>query len=150
MSHDKKVFIPVVSALVVSGTLALAWATPDDKTQLLPAEAGDLTQAAAVEILDAGGQVVLAGRFGADEADDDGGRERKADLKPASGSAKGEAEVEIGTQAGGVAEQELEVELEGLAGGATFAVRVDGRSVATLTTDARGRAKTEWSTHPKK
>ena len=144
----RKVISPVVGAFVVSGALAVAWAAPDDKKQQWPAEAGDLAQAAAVEILDAAGQVVLTGRFGADETDDDGDRERKAVLSPASGSAKGEAEVEIGAEAGGVVEQELEVELEGLPGGATFGVRVDGRAVATLTTDARGRAKTEWSTHP--
>jgi hypothetical protein len=148
MSHAKKVIIPVVAALVVSGALALAWTARDNETQL-PSEAGDLAQVAAIEITDAGGQVVLSGRFGAEQADDDGDRERKADLRPASGAAKGEAEIEVSSSNGGTVKQELEVEVEGLPAGAAFTVRVDGRAVVTLTTDERGRAKTELSTHPK-
>jgi hypothetical protein len=134
--------VSVFGVALVSGALALAWAAPDVEGPL-PQDVGDLSQAAAIEVADAGGQVVLTGRFGVEEAGNGAERERKAPLTAAAGSAKGEAEIEVSTASDGRAEQELEVDVEGLAASATFAVNVDGRRVATLTTDARGRAEVE-------
>jgi hypothetical protein len=142
MIHRTKVLLPIVSVLFVSGALGVVLARQDDERPL-SAEAGDLAQAAAIEVRDTGGQVVLSGRFDAGETEDDGEIERRADLRAASGSAKGQAEIEISPRTGGGVEQELEVELEGLQAGATFTVQLDGRQVATLTTNDRGRAKVE-------
>jgi hypothetical protein len=101
-----------------------------------------------IELRDAGGQVVLSGRFGeAGTDDDDGGDvERKADLTATSGGARGEAEIEISAGAGRATKQKLEVEVEGLTAGSSFTVVVDGRSVATITADPRGKADVELST----
>jgi hypothetical protein len=134
----------VVSVVFVSAALALTVARPEDKGTLA-AEAGDLSGAAAIEVRDQGGQVVLSGTFGAGDTDDDGGDvERVAELKAPSGAARGEAEIEISGGAGGT-KQELEVDVEGLPAAATFTVVVDGQSVATITTDARGKADAELS-----
>jgi hypothetical protein len=149
MIHRSKVFFPILAVLFVSGALGVALAVQDD-AQPMPAEAGDLAQAASIEVRDAGGQVVLSGRFGAGDADDDdGGVERKAELAASSGSAKGEAEIEISGEAGAPA-QELEVEVEGLQAGATFTVQLDGRPLATLTTDDRGRADATFTSQAAK
>jgi hypothetical protein len=148
MIHRSKVFFPILAVLFVSGALGVALAVQDD-AQPMPAEAGDLAQAASIEVRDAGGQVVLSGRFGAgDTDDDDGDVERKAELTAASGSAKGEAEIEISGEAGAPG-QELEVEVEGLQAGAAFTVQLDGRQVATLTTDDRGRAEATFTSQAK-
>jgi hypothetical protein len=141
MIHRTKLFLSIVSVLLVSGALGVAAAMRDDE-QPLPAEAGDLAQAQAIEVRDAAGRVVLSGRFGEGEADDDDGDvERKADLRAAAGAARGEAEIELSGQASGTRAQELDVDLEGLPGGTAFTVHLDGRSVAALTTDERGRAE---------
>ena len=150
MIHRSKVFFPILAVLFVSGALGVALAVQDD-AQPMPAEAGDLAQAASIEVRDAGGQVVLSGRFDAgDTDDDDDGVERKAELTAASGSAKGEAEIEIDGEAVGAAAQELEVEVEGLQAGATFTVQLDGRALATLTTDDRGRAEATFTSRAAK
>ena len=145
MIHRTKLFLSIVSVLLVSGALAVAAAMRDDDAQPLPAEAGDLARAEAIEVRDAAGQVVLSGRFGEGETDDDGEVERKADLRAAAGGARGEAEIEVSGRAGQTPEQELEVEIEGLPGAAAFTVHLDGRSVATLTTDERGRAEVKFT-----
>jgi hypothetical protein len=145
MIHRTKLFLSMVSVLLVSGALAVAAAMRDDE-QTLPAEAGDLAQTQAIEVRDAAGQVVLSGRFGEGEADDDDGEvERKADLRAAAGTARGEAEIELSAQASGTREQELEVDLEGLPGGTAFTVHLDGRSIATVTTDERGRVEVKFT-----
>jgi hypothetical protein len=141
----RTVVASVVSVVFVSAALALTVARPEDKGTL-SAEAGDLSGAAAIEIRDPGGQVVLSGTFGAGDTDDDGGDvERVAELKAPSGAARGEAEIEISGGAAGGTKQELEVDVEGLPAAATFTVVVDGQSVATITTDARGKADADLS-----
>jgi hypothetical protein len=115
--------------------------------QALPADAGDLASASAIELRDASGQVVLSGRFGEAETDDDGGDlERTADLAAASGSAKGEAEIEISANAAGARRQQLEVEVEGLTAGMSLSVVVDGKTLGTITTDPRGKAEVDLTT----
>jgi hypothetical protein len=147
MSLRRSVVAAVAVVVFVSGALGLALAVQDDE-KALPAEAGDLAAASVIELRDAGGQVVLSGRFGeAGTDDDDGGDvERKADLTATSGGARGEAEIEISAGAGRATKQKLEVEVEGLTAGSSFTVVVDGRSVATITADPRGKADVELST----
>lgn len=83
MIHRTKVVLPIVSVLFVSGALGVTLAMQDDERPL-PAEAGDLAQAAAIEVRDASGQVVLNGSFDAGETEDDGEVERQ----PRQGGAK--------------------------------------------------------------
>jgi hypothetical protein len=103
---------------------------------------GDFTNAAAAEVRDPQGQVVLRGQFVlADEEDDD--FERKATLQPTAvdGDAAGEAEVEFSKAR--PAEQEIEFSVRNLQAGAVFTFAIDGRDVGTATADTRGRAELE-------
>ena len=142
MSTRFKTILAVLGVSAAMSAWSVARATGAD--QPLPAEAGDLSTVAAIEVRDAGGQALLSGTFGAGEKDDDGDVERRADLTAPSGAARGEAEIELSTEAGEPA-QELEFEVEGLPAGASLALFLDGRQVATFTTDERGRASAEMA-----
>jgi hypothetical protein len=115
-----------------------------DDVRPLPAALGDLSRARTVEVKDAEGRVVLEGTFGAEEADEDGGRERKAVLGAKGGPGQGEAEIEV-VSGGSAPRVELEIEVEALAAGRPFTVYVDGQEAATLTTDSGGDAEVELS-----
>jgi hypothetical protein len=141
MSSKFKAILSVVSVSAMLSTVALVRA---DEDQPLPAEAGDLSSATAIEVRDAGGQALLSGTFGAGEKDDDGDVERRADLRSASGAAGGEAEIEISSRAG-EPQQELEFEVQGLPAGTSFGLFLDGRQITTFTTDERGRASAEMA-----
>lgn len=69
----------------------------------------------------------------------DGDIDRDARLSGA-GQARGKAEIDIDRDG----EQELEGEVRGLEPNQPFAVWIDGRQVATFTTDGRGRVDVEW------
>jgi hypothetical protein len=105
-------------------------------------QAADLTQAAITEVRDAQGVVVLSGSFQAVEEDDDD-VERKAVLAPTGvdADAAGEAEVEFARNA--PAEQEVEFSVRNLAPGVALTFVIDGTTIATATTDSRGRAEVE-------
>ncbi len=103
---------------------------------------GNFTNAAAAEVRDAQGQVVLQGQFAAADEDDDD-VERKAVLKPTGivADAAGEAEVEFAKSA--PVKQEIEFSVRGLQAGAAFTFVIDGQEVATATADRRGKAEVE-------
>jgi hypothetical protein len=102
----------------------------------------DFTNAAVAEVRDAQGQLVLSGSFQVGEEEDDD-VERKAILAPAGGDADaaGDAEVEYAKNA--PAQQEVEFSVRNLARGVAFTFVIDGTTVATATTDSRGRAEVE-------
>ena len=141
MSTKFKAILSVMGVSAVLSTFALARTNED---QALPAEAGDLSTAAAIEVRDAGGQALLSGTFGPGEKDDDGDVERRADLRAASGGARGEAEIEISSRAG-EPPQELEFEVQGLPASTSLGLFLDGRQITTFTTDEQGRASAEMA-----
>lgn len=106
------------------------------------APTGDFTNAAVAEVRDTQGQTVLSGQFQAVEEDDDD-VERKAPLAPTGtdADAAGEAEVEFAKDA--PAEQEVEFSIRNVAPNASFTFVIDGKTIATATADARGRANVE-------
>ncbi len=107
-----------------------------------PVPSGDFRNAAAAEVRDAQGVVVLQGTFMlVDEDDDD--VERKATLAatPADADATGEAEVEYAKDTATV--QEVEFSARNLQAGAVYEFVIDGVEVANATADQRGRAEVE-------
>jgi hypothetical protein len=103
---------------------------------------GDFTNAMVAEVRDAQGQVVLRGQFAAVDEDDDD-TERKAALAPAGSDtdASGDAEVEFAKNA--PAEQEVEFSIRNVQPGVMFTFVIDGNTVATATSNSRGRAEVE-------
>jgi hypothetical protein len=108
-----------------------------------PQEAVDFTKAMVAEVRNAQGQVVLTGKFVVIEEEDDD-IERKATLTPTSvdADALGEAEVEV-DRTGNPRRQEVEFSVANVQPGAVFTLLIDGRVVATVTADSRGRASHE-------
>lgn len=138
--NDRKLMISMGGLLV---TMVVAVYFVVQLSGQAPAMTGDFTNAAAAEVKDPQGQVILRGQFEvADEDDDD--IERKATLKPVAGDtdAAGEAEVEYASS--GAAEQEVEFSIRNVQPEATYTFVIDGRDVATAKADARGRASLEW------
>ena len=85
---------------------------------------------------------MLRGTFRLVEEEDDD-IERKAALAPTTGGeVMGEAEVEFATDM--PAEQEVEVAARGLEAGAMYTLVVDGREVASVVADPRGRIAIEF------
>jgi hypothetical protein len=104
-------------------------------------QSADFRNALTAEIRNSQGEIVLRGTFMLGEEEDDD-IERKAPLAaPTGGDVVGEAEVEFATEM--PADQEVEFTARGLVAGATYTLRVDGRQVATLAADARGRIAIE-------
>jgi hypothetical protein len=101
----------------------------------------DLRNAAAAEMRDGQGQVILKGDFtSVDEDDDD--TERKAALKPVTDTtASGAAEIEFAKNQ--PKEQEVEFAGRYLIPGATYTLAIDGHDVATATADKSGRLEIE-------
>ena len=101
----------------------------------------DFRNAATAEVRDSAGKAVLRGTFMLVEEEDDD-IERKAPLaSPGSGEVAGEAEVEFATEM--PVDQEVEFAARGLDVGATYTLVVDGREVASVVADARGRIAIE-------
>ena len=106
-----------------------------------PIQSADFRNAATAEIRDSTGKVVLRGTFRLVEEEDDD-IERKAALAlTAGGEVMGEAEVEFATEM--PADQEVEFAARGLEVGATYTLVVDGREVASVVADPRGRIAIE-------
>jgi hypothetical protein len=105
------------------------------------AAARDLTKAAAAEVKDSQGRVVLSGQFAHAEEGDE--IERKATLKPTDvdTDAAGEAEVEFTKATPAV--QEVEFAVRNLQPDTTFTFVIDGAEVTTAKTDRRGQAEIE-------
>jgi hypothetical protein len=102
---------------------------------------GDFRNAATAEIRDSQGEIVLRGTFVLVEEEDDD-IERKAALAATTGGeVMGEAEVEFATEL--PADQEVEFAARGLVAGATYTLVVDGRELATVAADPRGRIAIE-------
>lgn len=101
----------------------------------------DLRNAAAAEMRDSQGQVILKGDFtSVDEDDDD--TERKAVLKAVTNTkASGDAEIEFAKSQ--PKEQEVEFAGRDLVPGATYTLAIDGHDVATATADKGGRLEIE-------
>jgi hypothetical protein len=104
-------------------------------------QSADFRNAATAEIRDSTGKVVLRGTFKLVEEEDDD-IERKAALAfTTGGEVMGEAEVEFATEM--PADQEVEFAARGLTVGATYTLIVDGREVASVVANRRGRIAIE-------
>ena len=104
-------------------------------------QSADFRTAATAEIRDSTGKVVLRGTFMLVEEEDDD-IERKAALAlTTGGEVMGEAEVEFATEM--PVDQEVEFAARGLEVGATYTLVVDGREVASVVADPRGRIAIE-------
>lgn len=129
----------------VGGLVATAAATIYAVAQLsgqAQTPTADFTNAAAAQVRDAQGQVVLQGSF-MTPVEEDGKLERRATLAPTVGDSKaaGDAEVEFAKSGGGV--QEVEFSVRNLSPKTTFTFVIDGTVVASANTDGRGRADVE-------
>jgi hypothetical protein len=109
----------------------------------MTAAPADFTGASVAEVRNAQGQVLLTGKFAAVEEQDDD-VERKATLAATSvdADAAGEAEVEV-DRAGNPRRQEVELSITNVQPGGVFTFVIDGKVVATITADDRGRASFE-------
>ncbi len=106
-------------------------------------QSADFRNAATAEVRDSAGKVVLHGTFMLVEEEDDD-IERKAALAATTGGeVTGEAEVEFATEM--PADQEVEFAARGLTAGARYTLVVDGREVASVVADPRGRIAIELS-----
>ena len=136
LTSRKAVPIAVIVAVVAVSAYAVA---RFNAQEAIPS--ADFRNAATAEIRDSTGKVVLRGTFMLVEEEDDD-IERKAALAPPTGSeVMGEAEVEFATEM--PADQEVEFAARGLTVGATYALVVDGREVASVMADERGRIAIE-------
>jgi hypothetical protein len=131
------VSILMLAAMTV-GAMAVAPAAQGSQQQ----ERVDFSTAATAEVRDAQNQVILSGQFVAAENGDD--IERTAKLAPTGidADASGEAEVEV-SGTGNDREQEVEFSVTNVQPGAVLTFLIDGRTFATVTADARGRAEHE-------
>ena len=134
-------WIPIGGLLVVLFGAVYAAAEMNEETQA-QAPAGDYTNAATAQVKDGQGQVLLQGQFGA-PVDEDGGLERRAILQAsvAGSNADGEAEVEHAKT--GATKQEIEFNVRRLQPGISITFVIDGKDIATATTDRQGRAEVE-------
>ena len=130
-----------VSAVVIVAVIAVTGYVVARFNGQEPIQSADFRNAATAEIRDSTGKVVLRGTFKLVEEEDDD-IERKAALAPTTGGeVMGEAEVEFATEM--PADQEVEFAARGLEVGATYTLIVDGREVASVVADARGRIAIE-------
>ena len=137
LSARKAVPVAVIVALILVTGYVVARYNGQDPT----IQRADFRNASTAEIRNSQGEIVLRGTFMLVEEEDDD-IERKAPLAaPAGGEVVGEAEVEFATEM--PADQEVEFAARGLVAGATYTLLVDGRPVATLAADARGRIAIE-------
>ena len=137
LSTQKTVLAAVVGvALIAGGGYAVARLNPQEA--ILSA---DFRNAATAEIRDSRGDVVLRGTFMLVEEEDDDIERKAALARPTGGEAIGEAEVEFATEM--PTDQEVEFAARELAAGVTYSLVVDGRRVASVVADPRGRIAVE-------
>jgi hypothetical protein len=130
-----------VPSVVIVGVIAVTGYVVARFNGQEPIQSADFRNAATAEIRDSTGKVVLRGTFRLVEEEDDD-TERKAALSLTAGDeVMGEAEVEFATEM--PADQEVEFAARGLEAGATYSVVVDGREVASVVADRRGRIAIE-------
>jgi hypothetical protein len=136
---DKRQIIPV-AGLLATMTVAVYMVVQLNGQTATPA--ADFTNAAAAEVRDAQGQVLLRGQFQQTDEDDDD-VERKAVLAAAGAvaDARGEAEVEFSRNA--PAKQEVEFSVRNVAPGTVLTFVIDGVDLATATADGKGRAEVD-------
>ncbi len=137
LSTPKTILAAVVGvALIAGGGYAVARFNPQEA--ILSA---DFRNAATAEIRDSGGDVVLRGTFILVEEEDDDIERKAALAPPAGGQVVGEAEVEFATEM--PTDQEVEFAARELTAGVTYRLVVDGRQVASVVADPRGRIAVE-------
>ena len=131
-----------IAAAGLVGTMAAVGYTVVHLSGQAAQPTGDFRNAALAEVRNAQGQVVLSGQFQAVEEEDDD-VERKAALKTTGvdGDAVGEAEVEFSNEAPTV--QEVEFAVRNVPPRESFTFVIDGTTVATVSSDAEGRAEVE-------
>ena len=149
MSYRLKMILPVVGMFLLGCAVVAAVREDSEIKQPLPSSLDDLAAVKLIEIRDAGGQVVLGGSFTM-KTKPNRNVDGEATLAPTGvdQDAAGKAEVEVSTKKDGSVEKELEVEVRNLSPGANFNVFVDGRQVASFTTNPRGSAELEMSNEP--
>jgi hypothetical protein len=137
LSPRKAVPVAVIVAMIaIAGYLVARFIAQEATIQ-----SADFRSAVTAEIRDSQGEIVARGTFMLVEEEDDD-IERKAPLAATTGGeVVGEAEVEFATEM--PADQEVEFTARGLVAGATYALVVDGREVATVAADPRGRIAIE-------
>jgi hypothetical protein len=137
LSARKAVPVAVIVAITAVTGYVVAYFNAQEPT----IQRADFRNAVTAEIRDSQGEIVLRGTFVLVEEEDDD-IERKAALAATTGGAvMGEAEVEFATEL--PADQEVEFTARGLVAGATYTLVVDGREVATVAADPRGRIAIE-------
>jgi hypothetical protein len=130
-----------VAAIVIVAVIAVTGYVVARLNGQGPIQSADFRNAATAEIRDSTGKVVLRGTFRLVEEEDDD-IERKAALAlTTTGEVMGEAEVEFATEL--PADQEVEFAARGLEVAATYTLVVDGREVASVVADPRGRIALE-------
>ena len=134
--HQLTLVMGLCLAVAIGGYMAVRGAAQ-------ATEAFDYSNAGMAEVHDAQGQVVLRGQFSTTDTDPND-LERKAVLSPTGvvTDASGEAEIEV-SGSGVKRRQEIEFEVQNLQPGAVFTFIIDGRGLATVTTDRRGKAEYE-------
>jgi hypothetical protein len=103
---------------------------------------GNLSGSLVVEVRDVSRSQVLSGQF-APRTSTVHDALRVALLVGGTGSAVGNAEIELNRHPNGVLVQELEIVVEGLSPHAAYQVVVDGQAIGVLNTDGRGAAEFE-------
>jgi hypothetical protein len=124
--------------------LALSCGGARSNVQYAPGLVADFRTAAAAEVRDAQGQVVLSGQF-VESTADASEIERRAALAAVTGGdadATGAVEVEFCRDSACDA-QEVEFTVSNLTPGTVVRLLIDGKEFATVTTDDRGGATAE-------
>ena len=134
-----RTMIPIAGLLATMGVAA--YMVVQLSGQAAGGVTGNFTNATFAEIRDTQGRAVLQGQF-AVNAEDDDDTERKAALKPTAldADAAGEAEVDWPKDGG---PQEIEFSATGLEPGGKFVCVIDGRELATVTADKKGKVELE-------
>lgn len=127
----------IAGAVVVAGSVLIR--VFDAREPTIPS--ADFRNAATAEIRNEHGAVVLRGRFVLEEEEDDDVERKAALADPTSAEVMGEAEVEFATEF--PVNQEVEFAARGLVPDATYSLIVDGRELAAVTADERGRIALE-------
>ena len=133
----------LIPALGLVATIAAAGYAVAQLSAQSAGSPADFRNAVTAEVRDAQGQIVLRGQFEFEPEEDEDEIERRARLEPTGvdADATGDAEVEFAKTTPSA--QEVEFSFARVTPGATFTAVVDGIDVATVKSDARGRAEVE-------